>query len=213
LPLAIATPDTALCLPGCISPLTNTFSADSQLSFFWSPTVGVASPFSKNTTICPPAADSAITYTLHAFLPGGNCDTSKASITLLPVSRPVVTASVPSGAATTCLEAPLPLLVSASPAYQDYQYNWQPALYLDSTTTTNPSFLANGAAGTYTISVTATPLTAYGAVTACAASDSLTITVLPIGLNFLTKDTAICLGDSIVLKASVSSELAYVWTP
>lgn len=213
LPLAIATSDTALCLPGCLSSVTNSFSADSQLAFFWTPAAGVADPFAKNTLICPPVSDTAITYTLHTFLPGGGCDTSRATITLLPVSRPVVTASVPSGAATTCLEAPLPLLATAAPDYQDYAYLWQPAAYLDSSTSDHPSFLANGVPGTYSLYVTATPQTPYGAVAACAATDTLTITVLPIGLEFYTKDTAICLGDSVVVKADGSPQLSFAWTP
>lgn len=60
---------------------------------------------------------------------------------------------------------------------------------------------------------TATPQTPYGPLTGCAGSDTLSISVLPIGLDFYTKDTAICLGDSVVVNASGSQELSFAWTP
>src|SRR5690606_5467032 len=93
----------------------------------------------------------------------------------------------------TCLGVPLQLDLKVTPTTQKYTYFWSPASGLSASNIANP------------VSTPLTDITYYievdpGAV-GCLGYDTINIRVLPNDFSLYNKDTAICLGKSVIIKA------------
>ena len=192
----VFTNDTAICVGETIN-LDG--EGDPILSFEWIPNTGVANPTSLHTTVTPPASQF---YALRATLKNSGCPPAHEYVQVWVRETPTVDIGPDR---TTCLNTPVQLNVSVAPQNQPYTYTWTPAVGLSSPSVQNP--VANPLIDqTYTVTVNP------GAI-GCDGTDQILVRVLPNDFTFDHKDTAICRGDKIQIRASGHTEFNYSWTP
>ncbi|NVO04087.1 MAG: gliding motility-associated C-terminal domain-containing protein, partial [Bacteroidetes bacterium] len=83
-------------------------------------------------------------------------------------------------------------------------YQWTPATGLNASNIANPIASPD---------LTTTYIVAVSNAQGCIASDTMVLTVHPLPIVNAGKDTVICFGNSVVLNASATGTLTYVWTP
>jgi gliding motility-associated-like protein len=100
-----------------------------------------------------PTVNPAVTttYLVTSNLSGGCDNTDTITVNVVPN----YTFNTTQSSGTSCLQDPVQLNVTPTPAGPGYTYNWTPATYLSSTTTANPTVTAT-APGTYTYVVEVT---------------------------------------------------------
>ncbi len=101
--------------------------------YAWTPSTTL-----DNDTLLSPTATPSVTttYTVSAVFPGTGCNPSHAVITITVIGPPTLDVGPP--IQKTCLEVPLKLVVTDSPAMA-YSYSWTPSTYLDNSGIATPT--------------------------------------------------------------------------
>jgi len=126
-------------------------------------------------------------------------DTFQRVITVLPMPEISVSPDI-----TTCVNNPVQL--QATPIYDpgvSATLAWTPSTYLSNSTIANP------------VASPVSDITYHARVTlagGCYAEDSLHITVLQ-GFELYNQDTAICKGDTVLVRAGGDPRYTYTWRP
>ncbi len=178
---AVVSPDTAIC-NGSSAILTG----GGGTSYLWTPNTSINNPNSANPIVNPGATTQ---YTL--VVNSGTCsDTAYVTVTVNPI--PVVTAK----GDTICKGASTQLTATGANTY-----TWQssPAIALpaQATVTVNPA--------------TSTSYTVTGTANGCSDTALVTVIVLPVAEALVSKDTALCIGETVPLLASGGD--TYNWKP
>ena len=188
LPVEILTPGDTFCFGESRFVEVKSIGGDSNMVYFWTPTIGVADPNAKETTITPPPG--VHTYTLHGYYPGMPCDTSTDQITFY-ASLLQVDAGPDLSA---CANQPINLMASITPTAPGTSINWTPATGLADPTVLNPT--ANTfATTTYHLNVTD--------IAGCTYEDSMTLHIIGVSSSldvFADKDI-VCPGEPVTLGA------------
>lgn len=171
------------------------------LDYVWTPSTGVSNTGIMNPVLTPSVTT---TYSVTASSSEG-CLAQTRSFTIVIRQPPTIT--IDSAYVKTCVGVPVLLHSSAAPTGVGYSYTWTPATNLNNNTFQNPTATPT-APGDVVYTVTAAP----SDLLSC--SGTSVITVHAIG-DFIinTPDANICLGNSVTLSVTGSSEISYVWTP
>lgn len=179
-----AGPDTAICAGDSIQ-----LQASGGLSYAWSPAAGLS-----DTSIASPFAYPFVSTTYSVTVSVGSACSIIDSIHIHVNDLPIVDAGTDS---SICMGDSLQLQGSGAT-----QYSWSPSSSLNNATLSNPTASPTGT-------------TIYAVIgtdeAGCKNSDSVIVTVLAVPAANAGIDSAICLGDSIMLQAS--GGIAYVWMP
>lgn len=189
----INTPDTTIC-SGASFQIRAT--ASPFQSFSWSPATGLSSAFVLQPIATPPVS---ISYSLTATLPGAGCPAIVRVINVAVINTSI---SMITRDTSICKGQWDALLVSGSTALD---YVWTPATGLSNSTIQNPVAMPT-VTTTYTV-------TATGPGGVCPSSASIKITVSEINTALLARDTTICLGASVVLRATSNTGPTFSWSP
>lgn len=196
--ISLGNRDTTICYGESLSTLV---SGSPLLDYVWSPGVGVSDTSIMNPVITPSV--SAV-YSVTASSSAG-CLAQTRSFSVTVRQRPTIT--LDSTLVKTCIGVAVPLHSSASPTGVSYAYTWSPATNLSNNTIADPVVTPAGA-GNITYTVTAAPAD----IPRCSGTASLTVhTIGDFTIN--TPNANICLGQSVTLNVTGSSEIDYVWTP
>jgi gliding motility-associated-like protein len=185
--------DTTIC-PGATVNLA--LSGNVAYSYVWNPDSNISSTTSMTPSVTPL---TTTTYTVYDTIPGmpGCSDTGKVTVKVVNM---ITNHSYPD--TTICLGNTLHF---ASPVADTagISITWSPGTYLNDSTIADP--------------VTKPDTTITYIVTAsagiCSASDTVTVTVNFDSIAILTPDTAICVGQSVMVNAISTPGGTYQWTP
>jgi gliding motility-associated-like protein len=174
--------DTALCFGDSV-----TLNAAGGIVYSWSPAVGLSCSNCANPVASP---STTTTYILTGTNESGCTANDTVVVTIHPL--PIVNAGADTG---LCQGTSVHLLATGATTY-----NWLPATGLSCSNCANPT-----AAPTTTTTYIVTGTSAYG----CVSRDTVNVAVHPIPLVNAGTDTAICIGNSVVLQSGGS----YTWSP
>ena len=158
-------------------------------NIIWTPAV-----YLNNSTIINPVAtvNSTTTFYLNITTPTG-CS-GKDSITILISSTPTVQTL---NDTAICKGSTLVLTTTTGLS----TYHWSPGTSVNDSTISNPVFIGSSS---QTLIIT-------GTNAACAASDTINVTIKPLPVVKATPDTTICVGQTVTLSANGAS--TYNWSP
>lgn len=197
-PRTLGGPDRVLC-----GNQTATLMGTGGSTFTWTvlsgPPIVVGTNFSCNPCANPIASPASTTvYQVESDLSGTCVNRDTITVTIVPDYSFSVTQS----SSTTCLQQPIQLNVTPTPAGA-YTYSWSPSLYLNSTTIANPiATITNPGTYTYTVTVTSPQ--------GCIKTDVVTISAIP---NYppntiaFTSDTSVCSGETVNLGVTFGSSV------
>ncbi|MFT4152581.1 LamG-like jellyroll fold domain-containing protein [Parafilimonas sp.] len=184
-PVISAMNDTSICLNDSVHLKTTSANAN---SFQWAPSSGLSNPVIRDPDASPKQS------TLYTVTAGNGICSEKDSVMISVLSLPDIKAG---NDTIVCGNASVQLNASGGVAYA-----WSPVTGLSNAAIADP--LAS-VSNTIIYTVTGT------GSNSCINKDSVTINVNPVPVFAITKDTAICNGDSVVLTASGGD--AYRWSP
>ncbi len=197
-PRTLGGPDRVLC-----GNQTATLMGTGGSTFTWTvlsgPPIVVGTNFSCNPCANPIASPTSTTvYQVESDLSGTCVNRDTITVTIVPDYSFTVSQS----SSTTCLQQPIQLNVTPTPAGA-YTYSWSPSLYLNSTTIANPiATITNPGTYTYTVTVTSPQ--------GCIKTDIVTISAIP---NYppntiaFTSDTSVCSGETVNLGVTFGSSV------
>lgn len=183
-PNLILSKDTMICGIGSV-PL----SSSGGVSYVWSPSIGL-----NNNLIANPVASPTITTSYHVQMTGSNACIANGTVVVKVLPALVTTVS---NDTDVCVQNKAQLSATGGVKYQ-----WTPAVGLSNALIANP-LASPSVTTTYSVKIT-------GADN-CTATESVTISVLPLPVITLLSDTAICRNSSVELKASGGQ--TYQWSP
>ena len=186
--LCISSP-TTICSGTC-TVLNAACGGTASVSYTWSPTAGLGSPFTGSTTACPTVTT---VYTVTAVTAVGCTNTGTTSITV--VATPTISA-LPA-TSTVCAGTSQLLCASAGPT----TYTWSTG--------------ANSACITVTPAVT-TVYTVTASKNGCTSAPATnTVTVKPAPVICVSPTVTICSGSCTIINAACqgSSHISYTWSP
>ena len=202
--LHIITNDTSICRGENVSITTQPDSVFGSIMVYnWTPTTGLSSPSVLNPVASPTVTT---TYTIHGNVTAAaGCPDATDQITITVYDPPLLT--IDSAFVKTCVGNPVQLHVSASPTGVAYDYSWSPGTYLSNTAISNPVTTPT-APGNVIYTVTVNP----SSQPLCRATASITVHTLG-DFTVGPANSIICLGQSVSVTSTGSTEFAYVWTP
>ncbi|MDX1909278.1 MAG: gliding motility-associated C-terminal domain-containing protein [Bacteroidia bacterium] len=185
LPLADAGPDVTRCGE---TPLQ--LQASGGVIYSWTPATGLSDPLIANPLA---GADSTTLYTVTVTDTNGCVNVDSVRVRAMYAEAGI--------GDTICLRDTAQLVASHIGG-QAAAYSWAPATFI-----VNPNQATIAVfppvTTTYTVTVTDT--------SGCADTNSVTVTVLPLPPANAGNDTALCIGDTITLRAS--GGIRYAWNP
>jgi len=200
----IITPDTPICNGEFVHAVAVGDTLFSNiLHYTWTPQPGITYDTALSTDITPTVTT---TYTLtSSTIAAVGCPNQHQSFTITVYNRPTLT--LDSAGANTCVGIPVQLHVFAAPADTLYTYSWTPPADLSSTTVFDPVVTPSNP-GTIYYNVVVYPTQ----VPSC--TSSISDSVHAVGdFTLNTPNDTICLGRSINVSTTGSSEISYSWTP
>ncbi len=190
--------DSAICLGATVQ--INAIG-DPRYTYTWDPPGNVVGANSVNPAITPTVIGPQA-YTLTASYPGCTDSVRTIGLDVQPVPQVFVGADqILCYGDTVHLD---PVVTPSDSIYSHYTYNWNPPTNLDNPAVRNPVFYAYSTT-TSTLSVS-TPA-------GCLGSDDIAFNVVPTEFINLSADTAICAGDTAMLRAEGGSLASLVWYP
>lgn len=178
-----AGPDTSLCIGQSVM-----MQASGGSSYSWSPSIGL-----NDTTIANPIASPLVTTTYTVTISGGTCaGTDTVTIFVHPI--PLVDA----GSDTfVCKGNSVQLQASGASSF-----TWQPDSSLNDAGIPSPVATPSSSTKYFVTGIDSN---------GCSAADSLLVEVKPLPLVVASDDSAICLGDTLLLYAA--GAVTYHWNP
>jgi hypothetical protein len=170
-----------------------------EFKWLWEPSSSVSDSVLANPTLQPTVTTTysvLATYGIHCAM------THHFTVTVDTQATPVVIND------TICLGM-VDNINLTFPGSSFYHYSWSPATYVSSTNSAivviNPAVI-----GDYPYTVTVYPGTNP---LGCSITDMINLHVAPNDFTLFNPDTAICLGQSVQVRASGSGEFKYYWRP
>ena len=180
----LLTPDQSICIGSGTQ-----LNASGGTSYSWNPATGLSNPAIANPFANPVSAVSYVVTVMDSF---GCRGSGSVTITVNPL--PVVSISPDS---SVCIGSTIQLVASGG-----ISYAWLPANSLNNPNIPNP-IVAPSSTTAYSVTVTDT--------LGCSSSAGTSITVHPLPVIRIIRDTAICMGSTIHLTAS--GGMNYSWSP
>jgi gliding motility-associated-like protein len=190
--------DTAICLGAAVQ--INAFG-DPRYTYEWTPALGVSNPSLLNPLLTP-SITGPHTYVVTATFPGCTDSAQVVGIDVQPVPNVFVGADQ-----ILCFGDTVrihPVIDPPPSVYPSYTYNWAPAGGLDNPSVVNPVFTAL-ATTTLALSVS-TPA-------GCISSDDIKLEVVAAEFIEVSADTAVCPGDTAMLRVTGGSVASLAWMP
>ncbi len=198
--LRVNTSDTAICQGQYVS---INASADTMLSYSWSP----AGSLSSSTILNPIATPTVTTtYTLTGTFVGAGCLPSRDVLKISVYEKPVIDAGPDKQ--ITCQGTPLQLNVNVLPPGIPYTYLWNPATYLNNPNVANPVFTPGDSVDRWQYVTVSAP------VPGCSTTDTIFLHVLPNDFALNSPDTGICAPPgTFQIRVVGDTEFTYSWYP
>ncbi len=202
--LHILTPDTSVCQGSSFTIRVQPDSVfGSIMSYTWTP----ASGLSSSTALNPVFSDTSTqTYVISGNVTAAaGCPPAVDDVTITVFKA--LTVTVDSPLVKTCVGVPVQLNAHVTPVGVAYDYSWTSATYLNNTTIASPTATPTAVGNiTYTVSVNPS------ALPACRLTQSVTVHTLG-DFTVGPLNSIICMGQSVNVTNTGSSEFAYTWTP
>lgn len=201
----IVTPDTAICNgQSFVATATGDplFGAG-VLHYQWVPSSSVT----NDTTLTPTLAPTATTtYDLQQSSLGAlGCPTKHKYLTVRVYDRPIL--SNDSALVKTCVGSPVTLHEFAVPDTIPNTFSWSPATNLNNPNIWDPTVTPTSV-GDFYYTVTVNPT----AIPGCTSTDMIHVHVLG-DFAISPLNSNICLGQSVAVTSTGSTEMSYTWTP
>lgn len=202
--LHILTPDTSVCQGSSFTIRVQPDSVfGSIMSYTWTPATGLSS----STALNPVFSDTSTqTYVISGNVTAAaGCPPAIDDVTITVFKA--LTVTLDSTFVKTCVGVPVQLPAHVTPVGVAYDYSWSPGTNLDNPLISAPTVTPT-TPGNITYTVTVNPT----ALPACKVTQSLTVHTLG-DFTVGPANSILCLGQSVTVTNTGSSEFAYTWTP
>lgn len=193
-------PDTAICLGEFVQ---TRIIGSNEFLWHWAPPAGVSNVFLKTPVITPTVSNSYTVTASYAHCP----DMAHSfAIEVDTAAHPINIVDTICLGMTYTIDLTVPGSTGTGSGY--YHYQWAPSTYVSNDTIPNP-VITPTVASSLLYTITTKPHAA-----SCAVTSTISLEVLPNQISVFPADTAICLGESVQVRATGGHPaFTYLWLP